>query len=246
MYPADESFLQNVKQEIIYQIRRLSHHPCIALWSGNNENEEGLYAWNECKKNKEKLLIDYYKLYYDTIYETLKNEDPSRPFWPSSPSNGPYKWGNPQDMTQGDAHYWGVWHRNLPFTEYLKIIPRFCSEFGFQSIPSFESLEPYLEPEEDYNITAPGFEFRQRSPLVGNKSILEHISREFRMPKGFKETIYVSQLLQMIAIKTACEHFRRTSVCKGALYWQLNDSKYIYIIITLNSLAWIELVFIGI
>ena len=32
--------------------------------------------------------IDYSKLYYDTIHGTLADFDVTRPFWPSSPSNG--------------------------------------------------------------------------------------------------------------------------------------------------------------
>mgnify|MGYP002716428064 CR=1 FL=1 len=42
MYPAEDDFLKNVKTEIRQQIRRLQHHPSIALWAGNNENEAAL------------------------------------------------------------------------------------------------------------------------------------------------------------------------------------------------------------
>lgn len=42
MYPAGDDFLKNVKTEIRQQIRRLQHHPSIALWAGNNENEAAL------------------------------------------------------------------------------------------------------------------------------------------------------------------------------------------------------------
>ena len=44
-----QDFLDNVRAEIIHQIRRLSHHPSIVLWSGNNENQVGVwgdqYSW---------------------------------------------------------------------------------------------------------------------------------------------------------------------------------------------------------
>eukprot|EP01080_Neovahlkampfia_damariscottae_P007305 gene7305-11624_t len=224
LYPSNENFLQNVQQEIVYQVDRLYNNPSIVVYAGNNENEEAFSSWEEINdQNKPRLLIDYHKLFYDTIYETFKKQDDSRPFWPSSPSNGLYKWGNAGDITQGDVHYWGVWHGNKPFSEYLKIIPRFCSEFGFQSMPSFEVISSYLDPEEDFNLTSPGFEFRQRSPLVGNRAILEHITREFRIPIGFESMIFVSQLSQALAIKTASEHWRRIKECDGILFWQLND-----------------------
>ena len=38
-YPVNEEFLLNVHNEVIYQVKRLQHHPSIVLWSGNNENE---------------------------------------------------------------------------------------------------------------------------------------------------------------------------------------------------------------
>jgi len=229
LYPSTDEFSTNVKQEITNQLYRIQHHACIAIYAGNNENEEALCSWEECNNSphQKKLVVDYYKLYMDIIYSVIKELDPNRAlfYWPSSPSNGPDEWGNPQDITRGDAHYWGVWHGQKPFTDYLTFTPRFCSEFGFQSISSFQTLKPFLsDDEEDYNLTSPAMEFRQRSFKVGNKAILEHISRHFRVPIGFRETIYVSQVLQALSIKTACEHWRRQkSVCSGAMYWQLND-----------------------
>lgn len=42
MYPANQDFLDTVKQEIVTQIRRMQHHPSILLWASNNENEAAL------------------------------------------------------------------------------------------------------------------------------------------------------------------------------------------------------------
>ena len=39
LYPADEAFNNEVRNEVTQNVRRLQHHPCIALWAGNNENE---------------------------------------------------------------------------------------------------------------------------------------------------------------------------------------------------------------
>lgn len=55
MYPGDDAFLANVKQEAIDQVTRLRHHPSIALWCGNNEmdaawahyEEEGGWGWKK-------------------------------------------------------------------------------------------------------------------------------------------------------------------------------------------------------
>eukprot|EP01119_Soliformovum_irregulare_P010058 TRINITY_DN2446_c0_g1_i1.p1 TRINITY_DN2446_c0_g1~~TRINITY_DN2446_c0_g1_i1.p1 ORF type:complete len:893 (+),score=270.03 TRINITY_DN2446_c0_g1_i1:360-2681(+) len=224
-YPADAKFLGNVTGEVIFQVRRLIHHSCIVLWCGNNENEEGMIWYDECKTNRERYLVDYVKLYIDTIMPMVQREDPTRTFWPSSPSNGVQEWGVANDLHRGDSHYWGVWHGNKPFTEYMKIRPRFCSEFGFQSFPSIDTLKTVMDiPIEEWNVTCPEIEFRQRSPIAGNKAIMEHISRQFRIPNSFSNWVITSQILQAMSITAACEHFRRISPhCMGALYWQLND-----------------------
>lgn len=222
LYPADEEFLANVEAEARHQVRRLAHHPCIALWSGNNECEQGLNWFAEAKANHDRYVIDYNRLYIDTLWRVVREEDPSRPYWPSSPSNGIQVWGDPNDQTRGDTHYWDVWHGGKPFSEYLKVCPRFSSEFGFQSFPSVESLRRVLD-EGDFNVTHPMMEYRQRSGN-GNVRIIEHISHWFRMPEGFESFVYVSQTLQALSIKTAVEHWRRLKpLCMGTLYWQIND-----------------------
>ena len=38
MYPGNQEFLDNVRQEAIDNVIRIRNHPSIALWCGNNEN----------------------------------------------------------------------------------------------------------------------------------------------------------------------------------------------------------------
>jgi beta-mannosidase len=50
------------------------------------------------------------------------------------------------------------------------------------------------------------------------------MTRYFRMPRGFRETLWLSQVQQALAIKTAVEYWRSLrDRCMGVLYWQLND-----------------------
>jgi beta-mannosidase len=66
-------------------------------------------------------------------------------------------------------------------------------------------------------------ELHQRSNL-GNTVIMQYMLDWFRMPKDFDSTLWLSQILQGLAITYAVEHWRRNMPrCMGALYWQLND-----------------------
>jgi beta-mannosidase len=50
-------------------------------------------------------------------------------------------------------------------------------------------------------------------------------TRYFRMPEGFESFVYLSQVQQALAIKTAVEYWRTLRPrCMGTLYWQLNDN----------------------
>ena len=112
-YPVDEPFLNNVRNEVLYQVKRLQSHPSVVLWSGNNENEAAI-AQNWYRLPSEKIPSakdDYRKLYVDTVMRAVKEVDKgnNRPFVTSSPSNGvesvreDYIATNPQDPLYGES-----------------------------------------------------------------------------------------------------------------------------------------------
>jgi beta-mannosidase len=225
LYPTSEKFLESVRLEARHQVRRLQHHACLAMWCGNNENEQAL-GWHQnalAKAGRDRTSVaEYDQLYVQTIYPIVSAEDPTRTFWPSSPSNGIRVYGEPNDQHRGDTHYWEVWHGGKPFTAYLEVKPRFSSEFGFQSFAAPELFNEFMLPE-DRNLTSPVAEYHQRSG-IGNPAILNHISRHFRIPVGWENTVYLTQALQAVSIKVACEHWRRIKPHNmGTLIWQLND-----------------------
>ena len=78
-------------------------------------------------------------------------------------------------------------------------------------------------PVDQHNPTAPLMEHHQRNE-GGNKRILQRMADHFRMPSNFDDFVYLSQIQQGMAIRTAVEHWRRLKPhCMGAIYWQLND-----------------------
>ena len=224
MYPGDEDFLDNVKQEAIQNVKRLRNHPSIALWCGNNENYIGWYNWGWPEKynkaDSAKVWHDYEKLYEQMLPEIIQKYDPDRFYWPSSPLTN---WGKPVN-TEGDVHYWGVWHGQEPFEVFQEPehIGRFMSEYGFQSLPEMSSIKKFTLPE-DRDVHSKVMLTHQKHS-IGYPVIDKYISWYYRFPKDFEAYLYVSQVLQSYGVGMAIEAHRRANpLCMGTLYWQLND-----------------------
>jgi beta-mannosidase len=115
-----------------------------------------------------------------------------------------------------------VWHGRQPFEWYRTCEHRFNSEFGFQSFPEPKTVYGYTTPQ-DRNVTTWVMEHHQRSG-IGNTVIMQYMLDWFRLPTSFEDTLWLSQILQGMAMKYAVEHWRRAMPRgMGTLYWQLND-----------------------
>ncbi|XP_072031155.1 beta-mannosidase-like [Amphiura filiformis] len=242
MYPTDDAFLKSVQLEAAQQIRRLSSHPSILIWAGNNENEGALQQdWYGTNVSYSLYRDDYVKLYIDTIREQVLLHDPNerRPFVSSSPSNGleteKEDWvaWNPQDTHYGDVHYYNYGADCWDVSTFPK--PRFASEYGYQSWASFETLAKVSE-KSDWSYSSNFSEHRQHH-LLGNQEMTALAQKHFNLPSStdplqmYKDTLYLTQISQAMCIKSETEHYRRLQSTivdgeghtMGALYWQLND-----------------------
>lgn len=221
IYDLTQDLEENILAEVKDNVSRLRHHASLALWCGNNEMEMAWSDWSSFYEHAPALKSDYIKMFEYLLPKAVKENDVNTDYWPSSPSSG----GNfdaPQDETRGDCHYWDVWHGQKPFTEYRKHFFRFCSEFGFQSFPCKKTVDSYTLPSER-NIFSSVMELHQKNEWANGK-IIYYLSDNFLYPKDFESLLYVSQLLQGMAMRYGVEHFRRNrGRCMGALYWQLND-----------------------
>ncbi|KAJ3273054.1 hypothetical protein HDV01_004831 [Terramyces sp. JEL0728] len=240
LYPTDDQFLKNVQDEVSYQIKRIASHPCICLWSGNNEAL--VTGWFEiAKKNPYLYAIDYHRLYHETIMPIVQKLDPHRQFVSSSPSNGTVT-SSPfterfisitgDNDLYGDAHYFNYVHDGLDASKYRK--PRFMSEYGFMSLPSFNNLKTVSE-EEDWTPLSP-FMIQRNHHLNGQQEIIKQMEMHFKLPyasadkmsvREFDNFCYLSQIVQALIIKSHSEYYRREmsskANCMGALYWNCND-----------------------
>lgn len=227
-YPADEDFLNNVREEVKDQVNRLQNHPSIALWCGNNEIDEAIVNWGYQKQLKysknDSLQVwkDYKKLFHELIPNTLRDNlsDEKNIYWPSSPSIG---WGHKESLTEGDSHYWGVWWGEQPFEIYNEKIGRFMSEYGFQGMPSLQAVQSMFSGTPDLNLQNPTVKAHEKHSR-GWEIINEYIKRDYKIPTDFVKYNYISQLLQARGMRIAVEAHRRAKPYNmGTLYWQLND-----------------------
>ncbi|WP_282043928.1 beta-mannosidase [Winogradskyella flava] len=222
MYPGNEDFLENVHQEASYNINRLRNHASIALWCGNNESSEGWQRWgwqaDRSETEKEEIWSNYLKV-FDSILPNTVSTLTNTPYWESSPKYGR---GNPKYKTEGDAHDWWIWHDGYPFEHLEENVPRLMSEFGFQSLPSYETIR-YINQSDSIEIASAGFKNHQKHSR-GFQIIEDYMKRDFPVPNNAEDYVYMSQLLQAHGITKGIEAQRRAKPYNmGTLYWQLND-----------------------
>ncbi|XP_066254951.1 beta-mannosidase-like [Euwallacea similis] len=243
LYPANEYYLSNVAAEVNHNVKRLYYHPSIVVFSGNNENE-GVLAdnWYQTQDLFETYKKDYVALYIDTIKTEFDRISGGKGvFISSSPTNGKLTesegWvgSSPGNQYWGDVHYYNYildsWNSNI------YPIPRFCSEYGYQSLPFEDSwLSEATNATDDLSITGRFMGWRQHHP-EGNGEIALLIAENLHLPNSSSEThnsvfIYLSQVYTSQAVKVETEHYRRyrsyqtedgKGYTMGALYWQLND-----------------------
>lgn len=224
-YPGDQAFLDNIRKEAEYNIKRLRNHPSLALWCGNNEIYEGLkyWGWNRRydEKTFEKMKNDYNTIFRDILPGSVHEFDSQRSYIHTSPDSA--NWGRPSTQTYGDIHYWGIWYGNEMFDAMDTLNLRFVSEFGFESFPEMKTIKSFAG-EEDMYIDSDVMRHRQKSS-IGNELIKDYMQNYYRIPDNFDDFVYIGQLLQGHGISYGIETNRRQRpVCMGSLYWQLNDS----------------------
>jgi beta-mannosidase len=156
---------------------------------------------------------------FDSILPNTVRQLTDVAYWESSPKYGR---GNPKYKTEGDAHDWWVWHDGYPFEHYENHVPRFMSEFGFQSLPSYETVR-YINQNDSLFIDSDDFKNHQKH-RIGFQRIEEYMERDVPIPNSPKDYIYMSQLVQAYGITKGIEAHRRAKPYNmGTLYWQLND-----------------------
>uniref|UniRef100_A0A671PDQ8 Beta-mannosidase n=1 Tax=Sinocyclocheilus anshuiensis TaxID=1608454 RepID=A0A671PDQ8_9TELE len=226
LYPTEKDFIQTVREEITQQVRRLKSHPSVVIWSGNNENEAAIATdWFNIPVAERPLYVkDYVNLYVENIRDIVLQEDSTRPFLVSSPTNGveSEKEGwvakDPYDPHFGDTHYYSYYKDCWDWTAFPRT--RFASEYGFQSWPSLSTISK-VSVSSDWDFSS-NFSAHRQHHEDGNQQMLK---------QRYRDTIYITQVMQAQCVKAQTEFYRRSRSdivegkghTMGTLYWQLND-----------------------
>ena len=224
IYPGDSAFLANVKGELEFQIPRISSHPSVVLFNGNNEVDVAWKHWGFQKRygihgeDAEEVERNYDKLFKELAPNTISSIS-TIPYIHTSPLSN---WGTKEAFNHGTQHYWGVWHGKDPIEDFSRKIGRFNSEYGFQSFPEFSTLNTFSRREQ-WHLDSAVMQHHQKS-YVGNGMIDKHAKRLYGKMPDFETFVYYSQLTQSKAVSMAVAGHRVDAPrCMGTLYWQLND-----------------------
>ncbi|KIW18524.1 hypothetical protein PV08_02812 [Exophiala spinifera] len=230
-YPCFPAILKSIEAEVIANVRRLRHHPCLAIFAGNNEDYQVQESFNLTydydDKNEENWLKSDFPARY--IYESLlprlsKAEAPWIPYWPGSP------WSHGKksiDPTVGDMHQWNVWHgKQEKYQIFDSLGGRFNSEFGMEAFPHIATIRSFVEKDEDLYPQSHVLDFHNKAD-GHERRIATYLVENVRTCTDLEAYIHLTQLIQCEALMFGYRGWRKQwgdgRHCGGALVWQLND-----------------------
>jgi beta-mannosidase len=218
-YPEEEPLASEVAAEARDNVLRLSPHPSLILWNGNNENL-WLYraaGWDAEPGGDRSWGENYY---LDTLARTVAILDPSRPYSAGSPWSG--SWDHEPNSPEHETfHSWDVWNRE-DYLRYRDSRPRFVAEFGWQAPPAWTTLREAVS-DEPLTPESPGVVHHQKAG-DGQGKLARGLAYHFPEVDGTEAWHYLTQLNQVRAVRTGIDHWRSYwPHTAGTIVWQLND-----------------------
>ena len=235
-YPQDPDFQRAVGEEVRTIVRKLRGHACIALWSGNNENDASTrWSMASFRADPNQDIVSRV-----TIPGALFECDPTRPYLPSSPYYSPevVALGFDQHALPED-HLWGPrGYYKDPF--YREATCLFASETGYHGMPCRESLEQMFSEGNVYpwsdtvsHVWKDAWLTKsvRESPAYGyvpkrNNLMINQVNILFgEVPDDLDRFIEASQSVQAEALKYFIERFRIAKFAPrtGILWWNIRD-----------------------
>ncbi len=242
VFPQDDDYAQATREEAVAVVKRLRNHASLALWSGNNENDQAFH-WSKPGEFAQDPNRDRNSRV--TLSQAVFEYDMTRPYLPSSPFISPevyaLKAKPSEDHLWGERAYYKVgYYTNSPCW--------FASEMGYHGCPNRESLEKMMtkgsvypwtkvtgtDPWKDYHWNDEWL-LKASNPFL-DKSHVSYVRRNSLMtnqtkimfgsvPTELDDFIFASQIVQAEAMKTFVELFRSQKFTKknGLIWWNVRD-----------------------
>ena len=212
-------FRAEVEREADYQTRRLGHHACVVLWSGNNENNWGFRDWWHEKTRRGAYLYNY------LLPGVVQRNCPDIPYWNGSPYGG----DEPNSSEVGDRHHWGDCMMNpdmekrITPEEYDQCTSLFVSEFGYIGAPVKETVLTYMDgaPADERR----GPVWQHHTNTFEKDTVVAGIRKHYVDPENLTLDDYLlySGLCQGLMYSYALDSMRYRPNCHGSLFWMYND-----------------------
>lgn len=225
VYPQDDAFRARLRDEATKVVRRLRQHACVALWAGDNECDQA-WSWGGRPHDPNENVLTRVDL-----PAVLRQEDPGRPYLPSSPVI------DPEAFRAGEAflpesHLWGP-REYFKGDYYTTALAHFVSEIGYHGCPDPSSLRKFLTPERVWPYQDnPEWVLHSTSPIPGVDLYdyrVELMAKQIRalfgtVPDNVDDYALASQATQMEALKFFVERFRAGKWRRtGIVWWNLLD-----------------------
>ena len=225
VYPQDRVFCERIEREARQVVRRLRQHPCLVLWSGDNECDLA-YSWGGRRRDPNTNVLTR-----QVLPHVLREEDPSRPYLPSSPYIDPTAFEAGETYLP-ENHLWGP--RDYYKSDFYKgSICHFASEIGYHGCPAPNSIRKFISPEkvwpyahnEEWLLHAtspvPGVDLYDYRIELMAKQVRELFGQ---VPETLEDFAFASQASQAEALKFFIEFFRSSKWRRtGLIWWNLID-----------------------
>lgn len=213
----DENLKQSICKEAVYQIRRLSSHPSLVAWCGNNENgwaPKGYFGAGD-----DDILYD------EILPGFLAKEDPEKYYQPTSPysKNDP----NYNSFTTGDQHPWAVGFEDKDSRGYENMNCRFPNEGGILGPVSLKTMQECLRPGDGIH----SFSWQVHDNLLESNTPGTSPDEDVRFWTGLNirqmsiaDYVYIGGFIQGEGLKRYIDNFRRRKYdSSSAVFWMYND-----------------------
>lgn len=215
MYPQHEKFRRIIEDEASCIIKKLRHHPSIALWAGDNEIDQFLFG----RYGVPTVLPSDNIISRRVLKEAVAQYDHYRSYLASSPFIPDELYLTKRMYDTPEQHLWGP-RGYFKADFYAKNTAVFASEIGYHGMPAKKSMERFLSKDKvwgSYNndewiVHAANFVDTENSPM-GKRNYLmrdqvRHLFGDSVDMDNIDDYILASQITQAEAKKYFIEHFR--------------------------------------